>query len=85
MTTAPYHCAICKRPVHGPQDGVLFGAAGRPLFITCNEHAPVVRAGSRTLMRMATAGINQLIDRKMPTLGKILREVRAQRDKELEA
>lgn len=85
MTTSPYRCAVCRRPVAGAVDGVMFGALGRPLFITCHDHAPVVRAGSKTLMRMASAGVNEFIDRKMPLLGKILREVRAQREKELGA
>jgi hypothetical protein len=80
-----HRCVVCRKPVTGPVDGVAFGVQGRFLFTTCLDHAPVVRAGAKTAMRAVGAGINTFIDRKMPTLGKVLREVRAVRDKELEA
>jgi hypothetical protein len=45
----------------------------------------MVRQGAYVASRTAAAGINAYIERRLPTLGKILREVRAARDKELEA
>jgi hypothetical protein len=83
MIDLRHHCVVCRQSVTGPSDGVLFGALGRPLFVTCLAHAPVVRAGAATAVATALAGLNTLIDRKLPTLGKVIREVRTVRDKEL--
>ena len=84
IDTAHPRCAVCRRPLRGPEDGVAFGAAGRLLFLACNEHAPLVRAGAKTAVTTVLAGVNTFIDRKLPILGQILREVRALRNKELE-
>ncbi len=72
-------CVLCRRPVRGDAEGVLFGGFGRPMFVACHAHVPLIRAGASTLRRTVAAGVQTLVQRKLPNLWKFFTEVRKNR------
>lgn len=75
------HCVICGVHVRGDAEGVLFGGFGRPLFVACHAHVPIIRRGAQTLRRAVATGVETFVQRKLPNLWKFL--VAAKKTREL--
>lgn len=76
LPVTTHKCVVCRAEVSGPTDGFAFGAQGRLLFVTCHEHAPVVRAGLVSARKLAIKGLERLIERKAPTFWGLLQQFR---------
>jgi hypothetical protein len=61
------------------RDCVPFGVGGRLLFVTCHEHAQVVRDGAALAGRVALTGLASFARQKLPTLMGVFDHVQSQR------
>lgn len=68
---------VCRCPVYGRLDGVLFGAAGRGLFYACHAHAPIVKGGIAGGARFMRGVVGSYAQRRFPVLTRLLREALA--------
>lgn len=56
-----------------------FGVGGQLLFVTCHQHAQVVRDGVALAGRVALTGLASFARQKLPTLMGVLDHVQTQR------
>lgn len=67
-------CVLCRAPVYGQLDGVLFGARGRGLFVACHAHAPMVKSALYGGATFAKRALVTFAEKRFPILSRVVRE-----------